>query len=97
MRIISRKTLKDFYESHRDAEGPLVAWFREAENAAWKAPADIKAQYRNASILKDRIVVFNIAGNKYRLVVKILYQTQTVYVRFVDSHAEYDTYSPEGW
>ena len=92
MRVIARKNLRIFWEKagNRDAEQPLRAWFAEAKKARWKKPQDIKDSYRNASFVgKDR-VVFNIGGNKYRLVVKINYAYQVIYVRFVGTHAEYD-------
>ena len=70
MRIIALKTLRAFWKApaHRDAEQPIKAWYAEARNAAWRTPADVKAHYRSASIVGDNRVVFNIAGNKYRLV-----------------------------
>lgn len=97
MHIIKRKTLIDFYSQPRylDAKGPLDAWFYEADHAQWKSPAEIKAQYRSASILKDNRVVFNIAGNKYRLVVRINYVSKTVFVRFIGTHREYDQIDAE--
>lgn len=90
MRLITRKTLKEFWNRHPDAEQPLKAWFKFAKKADWKTPAEVKADYRNASILEDNRVCFNIAGNKYRLVVKINYPYRIVYIRFVGTHAEYD-------
>ena len=92
MRIIAKGTLREFWEepAHRDAEQPLKAWYAEAKNAAWRTPADVKAQYRSASIVGHNRVVFNIAGNKYRLVVKFHYNTGTGYVRFVGTHEEYN-------
>jgi mRNA interferase HigB len=90
MRIISKKTLKDFWERERAAQCELEAWHAEAKNAEWTTPAEVKAQHGNASILKDGRVVFNICGNKYRLVVWINYAFFTIYVRFVGTHAEYD-------
>lgn len=92
MRVLAVSTLKAFWEqaAYKDAEEPLKAWLGEAEAAKWKQPADIKAQYSNASILKERRVVFNIKGNDYRLVVAIAYQFQAVYVKFVGTHAQYD-------
>ncbi len=92
MRVLAVSTLKAFWEqaAYKDAEEPLKAWLAEAEAAKWKQPADIKAQYSNASILKERRVVFNIKGNDYRLVVAIAYQFQAVYVKFVGTHAQYD-------
>lgn len=90
MRIIARKTLKEFWEREPGAKVPLEAWFAEGRNAKWSGPADVKASYGTASILKDGRVVFNIGGNKYRLVVWINYAFFTVYVRFVGTHREYD-------
>jgi mRNA interferase HigB len=98
MRVIARKSLREFWESdpvYADAEKPLKAWFHEAERAHWLTPADVKAQHRNASILKENRVVFNIHGNKYRLVVRINYATQIVYVRFVGTHEQYDQIDAE--
>jgi len=90
--IIKRKTLVEFFRQpkYQDAKGSLEAWYYEAKHAQWASPADVKAQYGSASILKDNRVVFNIAGNKYRLVVRINYDSQTVFVRFIGTHREYD-------
>lgn len=90
MRIIARKTLREFWEKHPDVEQPLKAWFREAANADWASPAAIKAVYRSASLVGGNRVVFNIAGNKYRLVVKINYAYRVLYVRFIGTHRQYD-------
>jgi len=90
MRIIARKTLLDFWKKHPDSEEPLKAWFKVAGEAQWNNPQDIKAQYKNASILKDGRAVFNIAGNKYRLVAWINYDYSVLYIRFIGTHKEYD-------
>ena len=93
MRVIALRTLLDSCESHvhgREARQPVLAWHDEAKRATWKTPADVKAQYRNASVLKNNRVVFNIGGNKFRLVVKIHYDRGIAYVRFIGTHAEYD-------
>lgn len=90
MRVIARKTLKDAWTKHRDAEGPLRAWYKEAEAARWNGPEDIRARYRTASIVGDERVVFNIKGNTYRLVVAISYAAKIVFVKFFGTHAEYD-------
>jgi mRNA interferase HigB len=91
MRIIARKTLRDFWETgHADAEQPLKAWFAEVEKANWATMADIKARYAHASIVDAERVVFNIGGNKYRLVAKLWFPGRTVWVKFVGTHAEYD-------
>jgi mRNA interferase HigB len=82
--------LKDFWETHADAEQPLRSWFHEAKNARWIHFQDIKARYASADPLSDNRVVFNIKGNTYRLVVKIHYNTGIVFIRFIGTHAEYD-------
>jgi len=89
--------LREFWEKPDcvDAEQPLKAWYSEARNADWKKPQDIKEQYRQASFLKDNRVVFNIAGNKYRLIVKINYPFGIVYVRFIGTHKQYDAIDVE--
>ncbi len=89
MRIIARRTLRIFWEQHSDAEQPLKAWFRSISAADWATPNDVKAVYRSASILDGNRVCFNIAGNKYRLIVKLNYTHWIVYIRFIGTHAEY--------
>jgi mRNA interferase HigB len=95
MRVIAKKALKSFWEKMPAAKAPLQAWHAEAKDAQWASPADVKAHYRSASILKDGRVVFNIGGNKYRLVVWINYEFFTIYVRFIGTHAEYDRIDPQ--
>lgn len=93
MRIIALSTLKKFWEqspAYTDAAEPVRAWYRHALRADWASPADVKQDFGNASILKDGRVVFNIAGNKYRLVVWINYAYRVVYIRFIGTHAQYD-------
>lgn len=95
MRVIAVSTLKVFWERFPEAEQPLKAWYEEVSKASWMQPADIKAQYRSASVLKNRRVVFNIKGNDYRLIVAIAYRLQVVYVKFVGTHKEYDAIDAE--
>ena len=90
MRIIKRSTLRDFWERHPDAEQPLKAWFQEARRAVWNNSHDVKARYRSASVIGHSRVVFNIAGNRYRLVVAFNYSYCIAYIRFVGTHADYD-------
>jgi mRNA interferase HigB len=90
LRVIAKKTLRDFWEKHPDCEQQLKAWYQEAEDAAWKGPNNIKRDYPSASFLVDNRVVFNIKGNHYRLIVKINYSYSMVWIRFVGTHAEYD-------
>ena len=95
MNVIKRPTLIEFYERHKDAKGPLESWWYEGKHSKWTSPEDIKKQYKNASFLSGNKVVFNIGGNKYRLVVKINYPTKTVFIRFVGTHGEYDKIDTE--
>jgi mRNA interferase HigB len=93
MRIIALSTLKAFWEgklAYADAIEPALAWYRRALQADWGSPALVKQEFRSASILKDGRVVFNIAGNKYRLVVWINYPYRVVYIRFIGTHEQYD-------
>lgn len=90
MRVISRKMLVEFWTREPAAEDQLKAWFAEARHASWSNPSDVKAKYGNASILKEGRVVFNICGNKYRLVVRIKYEFHLVYIRFVGTHQAND-------
>lgn len=95
MRIISRKKLKGFWERHPQAKKPLRAWYADAKQANWSSPAAIKRIYRNASVVANNRVVFNIKGNDYRLVVAINYHYAIIYIRFVGTHIEYDKINVE--
>jgi mRNA interferase HigB len=97
MRVIAKSTLVRFWRQpdYKDAEGALQSWYDEALKANWTTPQDIKAHYRNASICGNNRVVFNIAGNKYRLVVEVQYQAGIVWVKFVGTHAQYDQINVE--
>lgn len=95
MRIIAVSHLRTFWIANPDAEQPLKSWVDEVKKADWGRPADIKGQYRSASILKNRRVVFNIKGNDYRLVVSVAYRFQAVYVKFIGTHADYDEIDAE--
>jgi len=93
MRIIALSTLKAFWEDqpeYADAKDQTLAWYRHALKADWATPADVKEDFRNASILKDGRAVFNIAGNKYRLIVWINYTYKVIYIRFIGTHGQYD-------
>jgi mRNA interferase HigB len=91
--VIAVSTLKAFWKNrpqYRDAEGPTLAWYRDVLKADWSKPSEVKRQYGNASILKDGRVVFNIAGNRYRIVVWINCPYRVMYVRFISTHEQYD-------
>ena len=93
MRVIALSTLKAFFNgdsTYADAREPTMAWYRHVRVADWATPADVKRDTRSASILKDGRVVFNIAGNKYLIVVWINYSYRVVYIRFIGTHRQYD-------
>ena len=97
MRIISRSRLRQFWgdRRYRDSEQPLKSWYHEAKKSRWKRPGDIKGLYRHASFLANNKVVFNIHGNKYRLVVAVNYDFETCYIRFIGTHEQYDNIDAE--
>ncbi len=90
MRLISIKILREFWIKHNDCEQQLKSWYRETEKAKWKNLNELKSEYPTVSILENGRVVFNIKGNKYRLIVKINFQYQIIWLRFIGTHAEYD-------
>jgi mRNA interferase HigB len=90
VRVIAKRTLRESWKDHPDAKEPLLAWHQEVLRAKWSNPHEIKVQYRNASVLQGGRVVFNIAGNKHRLVAKINYSYGIVYVRFIGTHRQCD-------
>ncbi len=90
MRVIAKKILREFWKKHTDSEEQLKTWYKEASRAKWSDPTDIKKEYIKASILKGSRVIFNIYGNKYRLVVEINYKRQWVFIRFIGTHKDYD-------
>jgi mRNA interferase HigB len=94
MRVIAVSTLKAFWSDHpeyQDAEGPTLAWYRDVLKADWSKPSDVKAQFGSASILQDGRVVFNVGGNKYRIVAWINYPYRVVYIRLIGTHKAYDS------
>lgn len=90
MRIIAKRTLRNFWDREPRAEQPLKAWYAVARKADWSSPAEVKAVYGNASIVAGNRVVFNIGGNRYRLIVRFDYSRRIGFVRFVGTHSEYD-------
>ena len=97
MRIIALKTIRSFWgnSAYRDSEQALKAWYAIAKRADWVSPQNIKEQFCNASFLGNNRVVFNIAGNKYRLVVRFNYPYRVGYIRFIGTHAQYDAINAE--
>jgi mRNA interferase HigB len=97
MRVISLKLLREFWQRHPDSERPLRLWYRNAVQAAWRSLHDVRQLYPHADAVSaagETLTVFNVGGNKYRLVVRIRYDYQLINVRAVLTHQEYDA---GGW
>jgi len=90
LQVIAKRTLREFWELNPDSEQQLLVWYRETTKADWKSPNEIKAKYASASVLKNSRCVFNICGNKYRLIVEINFSRKWVFIRFIGTHKEYD-------
>ena len=90
MRIIARRTLREFWQRHPNAREALEAWYAEVRKADWPSPAHVIRRFPQASIVGATRVVFRIKGNDYRLVVDIFYPGREIYIRFIGTHAEYD-------
>ena len=90
MHILSRKKLVEFWNQHADAEGPLKTWYEYAEKADWSMPSDVQKDYGTDVILPDNRAVFNIKGNRYRLVVRFNYEKHCIFIRFIGTHSEYN-------
>jgi mRNA interferase HigB len=100
MQILSKKALRDYWESYRGVdqaalEQALKSWYREVMQAQWSTANQLKQKYRSASVLKSGRVVFNICGNKFRLVVGVNYSVKVVYIKWVGTHSEYDDINAE--
>ena len=95
MRVRARRTLREFWVVHPSAEQPLRAWFSEATAGSWDSPQSIKDRYRHASFVGDNRVVFNIGGNKFRLITHVNYEFGIVYIKYVGTHADYNRVNPE--
>ena len=94
-RIFAKGTLKKFWEEHKDSEQYLKTWYDTALNSEWKTPNDVKQTYSTASILKNSRIVFNIKGNDYRLVAKINFEKQWIFIKFIGTHKDYDKINAE--
>lgn len=89
MHVISVKRIREFFSIYRDAETGLMAWYKTAKRASWQSLAELKSVYPSADLV-GQYVVFNIGGNKYRLITRIVYRSQTVFVVAVMTHKKYD-------
>lgn len=96
MQIIARRTLKEFWDRHPQAEAPLEAWYAQVKSASWQSPADIKREFgATVDFIADNRVIFDIGGNTYRLIVHVAYRFKRVLVKFVGTHKDYDRIDPE--
>ena len=97
LRIIALRTIRSFWEAqgYRDSEQALKSWYAIARRADWASPQAVKSQFGHASVIGSNRVVFNIAGNKYRLIVQFNYPYRVGYVRFIGTHAQYDRVDAE--
>ena len=89
-RIVAKRTIREFWEKHNDSKDYLETWYETVKGARWEKPSDIQEFYATVSILKNSRVVFNIKGRDYRLVAKINYRKQWLFIRFIGTHTEYD-------
>ena len=96
MQIIAQRTLRQFWERQPQAEGPIRTWYAVVSKADWKNPADVKARFGpTVDFIADNRLIFDLGGNKYRLIVHVAYPFQRVLVKFIGTHAEYDKINPE--
>ena len=96
MQVVARRTLRQFWERHPQAKGPVEVWFALVSHTDWTGPADVKRQFgTTVDFIGDNRAIFDLGGNKYRLVVHIAYRYRRVLVKFVGTHAEYDRIDPE--
>ena len=95
MQVIAKRSLRLFWEKHPQAETPLRAWHAMVSRAIWSGPADVKDQFgASVDFVADNRLIFDVGGNKYRLVVHAAYRFKRVLVKFVGTHAEYDKIDP---
>lgn len=90
MRVIAKKTLRQFWEKNPSARQPLLSWHKAAQTTTWQNMAEIKERFSSASIINATRVVFNIGGNKYRLICIVRFDKQIIFIRFIGTHKEYD-------
>ena len=95
MKVFNTPQIEKAYKKYTDAIGPLQNWYQEVEEADWETPAKLKERYPNASIIRGDLVVFNIKGNRYRLVARINFRRRLVFVKFFGTHREYDRINVE--
>ena len=93
MKLLGKKILNDFKQKHADVQSQIESWIAEIEEAEWNTPHDLKSRYPKASLIGNQQVVFDICGNKYRLLVQVSYKNGMVLVKKVGTHKEYDNWN----
>ncbi len=93
MKLLNKKLLYDFKEQHADARSQIDSWEAEVEEAQWSTPHVLKSRYQKASLIGERLVVFNICGNKYRLLVQVNYKNGIILAKKIGTHKEYDNWN----
>ncbi len=91
MRVIAKRTLREFWEKHTDTKQALLSWYKVAKSAKWQNFEEVKQQFGTCKILGDDRIIFKIKGNKYRLIVKITFTNQIIWIRFIGTHSDYDS------
>ncbi len=94
MRVIAKSTLEKFWQKHRDSEQQLLSWYKVAKNAQWRSFDEVKLQFGTCKIIGSDRIIFKIKGNKYRIIVKITFVNQIIWIRFIGKHDEYDKINP---
>jgi mRNA interferase HigB len=97
MQVVALRTLKLFWTRHPQAETPLRTWHSAVSAAEWTGPSDVKASFGSADFIADNRVIFNIGGNKFRLIAHVSHEYKAVLVKFVGTHAEYDAIDPANY
>lgn len=90
MRVFSKSTLINFYDEHRDCKEQLLTWYKVTIKANWRNFNDVKKYFNSADCIKDSLIVFNIKGNRYRLVVDFNFRLQWAFINFIGTHSDYD-------
>ncbi len=90
MRVIAKSTLRNYWMQHKDVEESLLSWYKIASHASWEDFNQVREQFGTCKILGNDRIIFKIKGNKYRLIVKVAFDNQLIWIRSIGTHAEYD-------
>lgn len=90
MRVIAKSTLRNYLENHKDTEQALLSWYKVASKAQWNNFNEVKLKFGSCKVIGNDLIVFKIKGNHYRLIIKISFENQLIWIRFIGTHSEYD-------